>query len=177
MCRTYSFVALGYQTWSKVDELSKLEAWHLSSTPRQKNFFRGHAMSKSKNGFGIAWPPNLHIGSIFFIRGYLNIIWRKKLFYVKIMSNFRTHPGLFLKNFPPNFSRKLKFIQKENLQYRMHVLVSAVTFAICSYFVKTCLDPFCPRLSYPVTKLLWIASKNERMKESLSAVIGRPYTC
>jgi hypothetical protein len=44
-------------------------------------------MSKSKNGFGIAWPPNLHIGSIFFIRGYLNIIWRKKLFYVKIMSN------------------------------------------------------------------------------------------
>jgi hypothetical protein len=31
-------------------------------------------MSKSKNGFGIAWPPNLHIGSIFFIRGYLNIL-------------------------------------------------------------------------------------------------------
>jgi hypothetical protein len=83
ICRTYSFVALGYQTWSKVDELSNLEAPKFG----RKKKFMAHAMTNPINGFGIPWPLNLHIGSIFFIRGYLNIISRKKLFYVKTMLN------------------------------------------------------------------------------------------
>jgi hypothetical protein len=44
-------------------------------------------MSKPKNGFGIAWPPNLHIRPIFFVMGYLQkILFYVLLFYVKTMS-------------------------------------------------------------------------------------------
>jgi hypothetical protein len=45
----------------------------------RKKFFGAHAMAEPKNGFAIAWAPNLH-SRFYKARGYLKKVLRKNYF-------------------------------------------------------------------------------------------------